>query len=166
MPETKNTINIAEEYIEFLSKRRLTRIMAVQTVYSFIAHTYDEHAVNKALYHIINLYKNKKLGNKNTICDEPYLIQLVKGCLKNIVSLDSQIQDFMAKDWKIERISKVVQSILRVATFELLNSPDLTDSIIIDEYLEIAKYLNHDGESGFINSVLDQIAKLRSSDNQ
>jgi transcription antitermination protein NusB len=161
MPETKDIINIELDYTDFLSKRRLTRIMAVQTVYSLITYTYDEYAINKALYNIIDLYKNKKIENKNTTCDESYLIHLVKGCLKQLTSLDSKIQPFLAKDWKLERISKVVQSILRLAAFELLNSPDLDDPIIIDEYLEIAKYLNHDGESGFINSVLDQIAKLQ-----
>ncbi len=143
--------------IHFSKKRRLARVMAIQTIYSIMIHPSDDLNLNKAIYNIIKIYEKRRITYNSG--DEKYLIHLVKGCYEQMDILDKQIQKYLSVEWKLERIGKVVQTLLRVAAFELIHCVDTDGAVIINEYLEIAKYLNHDGEVGFINSVLDKIAK-------
>lgn len=159
MSEVKNTTNPEEivKPVKFSKKRRLARVMAIQTIYSIIIQPTDDLNLNKSIYNIIRIYEKRR--QKHTTSDEQYLIYLVKGCFEHLTILDQEIQKHLSAEWKLNRIGKVVQTLLRVATFELIHAKDTDAAVIINEYLEIAKYLNHEGEVGFINSVLDKIAK-------
>lgn len=58
----------------------------------------------------------------------------------------------------LERLSKVVLSILRVGVYELKYAPhNYSVANIMRDYLNIAVAFEHDPESGFINSVLDKV---------
>lgn len=141
----------------YSKKRRLARVMAVQTIYTLMLNPSDVQDINQAIFNTFRIHDKKRI--KHHISDEAYLINLIKGCHKNMSQLDIEIGKYLAKDWRLERIGKVVQSILRLAAFEIIHSTDVDRAIAINEYIEIAKYFNHDGEAGFINSVLDKIAK-------
>jgi transcription termination factor NusB len=57
----------------------------------------------------------------------------------------------------LERLSKVVLSILRVGIYELKYAPhQYSVANIMRDYLNIAVAFEHDPESGFINSILDK----------
>ncbi len=68
------------------------------------------------------------------------------------------IQPKLAVGWRFERLAKVIQSILLVAVDEMRHSPKEEKAIIISDFLEVAKILSHDGETGFLNSVLDKVS--------
>ena len=72
-------------------------------------------------------------------------------------NLDKEIEKLLARDWKLNRISAVNKSILFAGIIELNIKNDLTDNIIISEYLEIAEQMG--GEVKFINKILDKISK-------
>ena len=72
-------------------------------------------------------------------------------------NLDKEIEKLLARDWKLNRISAVNKSILFAGIIELNIINDLTDNIIISEYLEIAEQMG--GEVKFINKILDKISK-------
>ncbi len=155
MPQENFTTNKVSK--RFL-KRRLARIRAVQCLYSiFVDEGYD--GINESILNIINIYKTPEFESKFTASDEKYLVGIAKGTYENSVELQDLIQLHLADDWKFSRLGKVIQSILCVATYEILNAGIIDQAVIINEYLEIAKDLNHDGETGFINSILDRISK-------
>ena len=67
-----------------------------------------------------------------------------------------------AKNWTIGRMSAVDRSILRMATYELVFSPEKTPvPAIIDEAIELAKKYSTENSSKFINGLLDQLKKER-----
>ena len=72
-------------------------------------------------------------------------------------NIDKEIEKLLARDWKLNRISAVNKSILFAGIIELNIKNDLTDNIIISEYVEIAEQMG--GEVKFINKILDKISK-------
>jgi len=91
--------------------------------------------------------------------DQRYAATIMMGATSHMVELEQKIQLYLTEDWRFLRLGKVIQAILLIAAYEIMFTKDLSPSIIINEYLEVAKLLNHEGEVGFINSVLDNIAK-------
>ncbi|ABC65444.1 N utilization substance protein B [Aster yellows witches'-broom phytoplasma AYWB] len=62
-------------------------------------------------------------------------------------------------DYKINRLNKVDRAIIRLATYELLET-NISHAIIIDEAIEITKQfcnLNDEKQHKFNNKLLDQI---------
>lgn len=141
------------------AKKRMARILAVQAVYAHTS-TNKTNDLNTLILGVIETYP-KVFGEdeKFTKADEKFMITITKGVFTKHELVDEMISKYLAAEWKLSRLGLLVQSILRTAVFELLDYPDVERGIIINEYLEIAKLFNHDGEVGFINSVLDNIAK-------
>ena len=67
-----------------------------------------------------------------------------------------------AKNWTVARMSAVDRSILRMATYEMVFSPERTPvPAIIDEAIELAKKYSTENSSKFINGLLDQLKNER-----
>ena len=128
------------------------RIAAVQIFYNKIIS-------NKSIKEVYQDYKSSfkcELENdfKINSLNEEFLDLLLLGFNNNI---DKEIEKLLARDWKLNRISAVNKSILFAGIIELNIKNDLTDNIIISEYLEIAEQMG--GEVKFINKILDKISK-------
>tara|TARA_B100002052_G_scaffold203303_1_gene185603 strand:+ start:167 stop:607 length:441 start_codon:yes stop_codon:yes gene_type:complete len=128
------------------------RIAAVQIFYNKIIS-------NKSIKEVYQDYKSSfkcELENdfKINSLNEEFLDLLLLGFDNNI---DKEIEKLLARDWKLNRISAVNKSILFAGIIELNIKNDLTDNIIISEYLEIAEQMG--GEVKFINKILDKISK-------
>jgi transcription antitermination protein NusB len=72
--------------------------------------------------------------------------------------IDTFIQKH-AKNWRIDRMSVVDRSILRLALAEMLTFVDIHPSITLDEAIELAKAYGDQESSGFINGILDALSK-------
>jgi transcription antitermination protein NusB len=84
---------------------------------------------------------------------------LLEGVKQHHNKIDSQIQSF-AKNWKLERMSLVDRNVLRLGYFEMLLSPSpLPASIVINEYVELAKRYGTTDSGRFVNGILGQAAK-------
>ena len=128
------------------------RIAAVQIFYNKIIS-------NKSIKEVYQDYKSSfkcELENdfKINSLNEEFLDLLLLGFNNNI---DKEIEKLLARDWKLNRISAVNKSILFAGIIELNIQNDLTDNIIISEYLEIAEQMG--GDVKFINKILDKISK-------
>lgn len=82
--------------------------------------------------------------------------RLVDGVLARLGSIDETIRG-AAERWKLERIALVDRSILRLATYELLDEPDVPPKVAIDEAIELAKKYSTAQSGAFVNGVLDRI---------
>lgn len=90
--------------------------------------------------------------------DMEYLADVLEGVLKNKEALDAFIEKYLVK-WKLNRISKINLSILRLGTYELLYKKDIPQKVSISEAVEIAKKFSDETSGAFINGVLDKISK-------
>lgn len=80
---------------------------------------------------------------------------LVTGVKDHESVLDEKIQPHL-KDWTLDRLLKSDRIILRMSTYELLNS-STPQKVIINEAVELAKQFSDDDHYKFINGVLSNI---------
>ena len=90
-----------------------------------------------------------------------YTKEIITGIAEHKRKIDELIATY-AQGWDMDRLPAVDRNILRLAIFELLWGKELTDSIIIDEALTLAKDLSTDDSAGYIHGVLGRISSIKS----
>lgn len=83
---------------------------------------------------------------------------VAKGVLDKLKELDERIEKNL-KNWKFNRVAKVDLAVLRVCAFELMARSDVSLEVIISDAAEIGKQFGSENSGGFINGLLDAIAK-------
>ena len=59
----------------------------------------------------------------------------------------------------IKKLDKVFQVIIKSAIFEFLYKPKISSKIIINEYLKASNFFIEDGQTKYLNALLDKISK-------
>lgn len=72
---------------------------------------------------------------------------------KDIVGL---IEKNLKSDWKIDRISKIDLSILKLAIYEI-QYKEIPFKVVINEAVELAKKYGEDSSKNFVNGILASI---------
>lgn len=78
-------------------------------------------------------------------------------CAMNIDEIDKTIGS-SAENWKMSRMSAVTKALLRMAVGEMLYT-DVPPKACINEAVEIAKVYDDGKAPGFINGILNKIAR-------
>ena len=84
---------------------------------------------------------------------------LVKGVDARREELDAVISANLAKDWSLARLDKPMKAILRAGAYELAARADVPTGSVISEYVDVAKAFYDARETGFVNGLLDAVAK-------
>tara|TARA_B100001971_G_scaffold215182_1_gene259203 strand:+ start:146425 stop:146889 length:465 start_codon:yes stop_codon:yes gene_type:complete len=87
-----------------------------------------------------------------------YVIGLISNTLSQYDETYEKIQTYL-KNWKMERLSKVDQTILLLGFSELQMDGKEIYKVIINECIELAKKYGTAESPSFINGVLDSYAK-------
>jgi transcription antitermination factor NusB len=82
--------------------------------------------------------------------------ELVNGVCDRKGELDMLIRR-ASKHWRLERMSRVDRSILRLGAFEILVMRDIPPKVSIDEAVELGKKYGTEDSGAFINGILDNI---------
>ncbi len=82
--------------------------------------------------------------------------ELARGTLEKLPEIDAKIQA-VAVNWKISRMSVVDRTVLRLASYELLES-ETPSKVVLNEAIELAKKYGAEESSKFVNGLLDKIA--------
>jgi len=90
--------------------------------------------------------------------DMEYVIRILKGVQENKDALDREIEKYL-KNWKLNRLSKIDITILRVCTYEFLYENEIPNNVSINEAVELAKRYSADKSAPFINGVLGSMIK-------
>ena len=91
--------------------------------------------------------------------DLTYVKQALIGIENNKEAIDTIITENL-HNWKLERVSKVNLSILRLATYELLYDEQVPRAVVINEALEITRRYSDEKSVSFINGLLDKIKSI------
>ena len=73
--------------------------------------------------------------------------------------IKEEIKKFLSEDIQLTNLDKVFQVIVKSAIFEFLYKPKVSTKIIIKEYLDASNYFLEDGQTKYLNAILDKIAK-------
>jgi N utilization substance protein B len=85
-------------------------------------------------------------------------IAMIDGVLSCQEDLDATIRA-AADRWKLERIAAIDRAILRLAVFEILESPDVPPKVAINEAIELAKRYSTAQSGAFVNGILDRVMR-------
>lgn len=136
--------------------RRLARQMALQTLFQM---EFSEIESEQALASVKD-EQQEKVSSKSIA----YAQSLLEGACNEKNRIDEWIAAH-AKDWDIDRLSKIDLAILRIAIYEMFFADDkIKPSVAINEAVEIAKLYGDDESPRFINGVLGKIVRTYSDE--
>ena len=90
--------------------------------------------------------------------DLAYITNTLKGVTENIELIDTTISKYLI-NWKIDRLSKIDLSILRLAVYEITFEKDIPSIVCVNEAIELAKEYSQDITGAFINGVLGRLVE-------
>ena len=137
--------------------RSAARLAAVQALYQM-------EMEGTPLAKLLHEFHEHRLGA--TIEDETYaeaevafFDDIVSGADARREEIDALIAERLAAGWSLERLDRPMRAILRAGAYELLARPDVPAATVINEYLDVAHAFYDKREAGFVNGLLDAIAK-------
>jgi len=89
--------------------------------------------------------------------------ELVRGVETHRRELDRLLEESSTR-WRVQRMPLVDRNILRLGVYELWHRPDIPISVSLNEAIELGKAFGGPEAAGFINGVLDRIARRLPAD--
>ena len=86
-----------------------------------------------------------------------FALKLVCGTTSELSNIDDLLAA-NATNWKISRMAVVDRNVLRLGIYELTQT-DTPVSVILDEAIQLARRFGGESSPGFVNGVLDAVAK-------
>ena len=137
--------------------RSAARLAAVQALY-------QQDMEGTPVPRLLREFHDHRLGA--TIGDETYhdaerdfFDDIVSGADARREEIDGLIANRLAQGWTLERLDRAMRAILRAGAYELIARPDVPVGSVISEYIDVAHAFYDKRESGFVNGLLDAIAK-------
>ena len=141
MPGLANETNMRRTEIRELASK-LIYSLEIQKI-----HDLDEQ---------IELYlESNEINDKQAI---NYINDCMNGIEDHKEEINKIIQDSLTQEWKIERISKINLSLLKLAIYEI-KYKDIPYKVEINEVVELAKTYGEETSSKFINGALAKVVK-------
>ena len=104
------------------------------------------------------LIQNSDRQNQEEIFD--YARSLVTGFNQHQATIDSKIE-LNSQGWRLDRMSNLDLSILRVATFEILYNDEIPDAVAISEAKNLAEEYSAEESARFISGILHSVSKSK-----
>ena len=91
--------------------------------------------------------------------ESDFFDDIVSGVEARRADIDEAIGAKLATGWSLDRLDRPMRAILRAGAYELIARPDVPVASVISEYVDVAHAFFDKRESGFVNGLLDAIAK-------
>jgi N utilization substance protein B len=142
-------------------RRGAARLAAVQALYQIeltgaMPDRVLREFVSHRLGHAADAPEDERLGE----ADSELFTAIVRGASQHRVELDRMVGTALAQGWTLERMDRVLRAILRAGTFELFARAETPARVAITEYVDVANAFYDGKEPGFVNGVLDRLARV------
>ena len=103
--------------------------------------------------------------NPDAIIDYPksqykkFIKDVVTGTLERSDLIESRINSYLANDIDLTKTEKLLKIILFAAIFELMFKHNTPKKVIINEYLLASEHFLEKIQIGYLNAILDKIAR-------
>ncbi len=133
------------------------RLAAVQALYQMeLSDRGADSVVKEFLEHRLNVHSDQE---KEMVVNRKLFEEIVQATYEKYVQIDGFIMESLPATWKIERLDAVLRAILRAACGEFLMDKNLAAAVIIDEYVNVTRDFFSAREPGFVNGILDHVAR-------
>jgi len=127
--------------------RRKARRFAVQAIYQWQLAGAD----------LAQIEAEFRTDNDMSKVDLEYFHDILHGVPRNKAELDEKIEPYI--DRRMDEMTPVELSILRLAAFEMLHRIDVPYKVVINEAIELAKTFGATDGHKYVNGVLDKLAQ-------
>lgn len=151
-----------------VNTKSLARIAAVQVIYQIGQNNVEQLEFETLLMKMNSFYSDDSLSldyeiNSNDDLklklNKKYFQDLTTYTYSNLEFADIIISQKLINDWQIKGLSNLLLAVLRVGICEIKYFPETPTKVIINEYTDIANDMLGGTETGFVNVVLDKVAK-------
>ena len=108
-------------------------------------------------------FLNHRFGHEDepgyTQADERFFEALVTGVVEAQAEVDALVSARLSERWKLSRLDRTLRAILRCGAWELSRRDDVPAKTVIDQYVRVAAGFFEAKESGFVNAILDRMAR-------
>lgn len=143
-----------------LRKKSSARLAAVQCLYQAKMRGYASNPA--ALIDQYSKQLNDSVGDKEIRYSAPpdmkLFSTLITGVCEHQDELAALIESSLKDNWKKERMSPLILSLLEAALFELQFAGSLKPAMVINEYVTLSASFFNEQETNFINALLDKAA--------
>ena len=139
-----------------MASRRRAREFALQALYTS---DLAELPLRRAL---ADLWASQLDGGVTSRPAESQEIEFSQDICAGVEARSAEVDQLIegaSANWRLPRMPVVDRNILRLATWEILASPEVPVSVSINEAVELAKRYGESDSSKFVNGILDKIAK-------
>jgi len=131
-------------------KRSAIRELAFQFIYSLEIQKTEELDEQIELYLDCNEIEEDEA--------KEYIKDVIFGIKENINEIQGLIEKNLKADWKIDRISKIDLSLLKLAIYEI-KYKKIPYKVAINECLELSKKYGEENSKNFVNGILASVVK-------
>ncbi len=137
--------------------RSAARLAAVQALY-------QQEMEGTAVAALLHEFHHHRLGAtidgvEYAEAEVDFFDDVVTGADARRAELDALIGSRLAEGWTMARLDKPMKAILRAGAYELAARADVPAASVISEYVDVAKAFYDPREAGFVNGLLDALAK-------
>ena len=106
-----------------------------------------------------NGYKQELLPEYNDEEDREFACKLLRATILNADQYQRYMSD-ASRNWDFSRLAYMDVVIMQIAIAEMMTFPNIPISVTINEYVELAKLYSTNRSGGYINGMLDTIARF------
>lgn len=137
--------------------RSAARLAAVQALYQ---REMQGDAIPKLLMEFHHHRLGKRIGDDEyRAADIVFFDDVVAGVVARHEEIDTLIVGNLATGWALDRLDRPLRQMLRAGVYELIARPDVPTAAVIDEYVDVAHAFYEAKEAGFVNGLLDAVAR-------
>ena len=137
--------------------RSAARLAAVQALYQremqggsvpALLHEFHRHRLGATIE-----------GAEYREADIDFFNDVVAGAGAREAEIDALVTGALAEGWALDRLDRPMRALLRAGVYELIARPDVPAAAVVDEYVDVAHAFYEAREAGFVNALLDTVAR-------
>jgi transcription antitermination protein NusB len=91
--------------------------------------------------------------------DFSHFRNVIEGVVREQRAIDPKVNASLAAGRSLERLESIMRAILRAGAYELMFRDDIPARAVISEYVDVAHAFYEGDQPGFVNGVLDKLAR-------
>lgn len=127
--------------------RHRARKRAIQALYQW-------QVTGQEAGEILEQFREEQTGSR---FDNDYFETLVRRVIEHAPELDEALAPYLERP--LAQVDPVERSVLRLAAWELRNSPEVPWRVVLDEAVELSHVFGASHGHTFVNAVLDKAAR-------
>ena len=138
-------------------RRSQARLAAVQALFQIQD---GNHSVEEVIDQFLS-FRSHEAGEAGmpADADRDFFVELVSGASQHASELEPLVASSLGASWTMARLDRLMRALLQAGVFELKQLVHVPARVVINEYVEIAHAFYDAREPGFVNSLLDRVAR-------